>query len=157
MFSLPPSFPSSLPLSHPPSLFPILSPFSLPLSFPQDKSSLPVKHFQFLGWPEESGKVPSHGADLIDLIGQVQKWQRTAGTAPVIVHCSGGSGRTGTFITIANLLDCLKSEGVVDVFQTVRTLRLQRPNMVRTVEQYRYCYTTVLEYLESFDLYANFK
>jgi netrin-G3 ligand len=123
----------------------------------KDKSSLPVKHFQFLGWPEESGKVPSHGADLIDLIGQVQKWQRTAGTAPVIVHCSGGSGRTGTFITIANLLDCLKSEGVVDVFQTVRTLRLQRPNMVRTVEQYRYCYTTVLEYLESFDLYANFK
>ena len=46
---------------------------------------------------------------------------------------SGGSGRTGTFVTIANLLDCLKSEGVVDVFQTVRTLRLQRPNMVRTV------------------------
>ena len=52
---------------------------------------------------------------------------------PSSSHCSGGSGRTGTFITIANLLDCLKSEGVVDVFQTVRTLRLQRPYMVRTV------------------------
>ena len=56
-------------------------------SFFQDKSSLPLKHFQFLGWPEESGKVPEHGADVIDLIGQVQKWQRTAGTAPVVVHC----------------------------------------------------------------------
>ena len=46
---------------------------------------------------------------------------------------SGGTGRTGTFITITNLLDRLNSEGVVDVFQTVRTLRLQRPHMVRNV------------------------
>ena len=53
----------------------------------QDKSSLPVRQFQFTGWPEESGKTPEHGADLIDLIGQVQKWQQTAGNRPVIVHC----------------------------------------------------------------------
>ena len=53
----------------------------------QDKSSLPVRQFQFTGWPEESGKTPEHGADLIDLIGQVQKWQRTAGDRPVVVHC----------------------------------------------------------------------
>ena len=71
--------------------------------------------------------------------------------------CSGGSGRTDTYIAIANLLDRLKTEGVVDIFQTVRALRMQRPRMVHTLEQYRYCYTTVLEYLESFDLYANFK
>ena len=46
---------------------------------------------------------------------------------------SGGSGRTGTYIALANLLDRLKSEGVVDVFQTVRALRLQRPRMVQTL------------------------
>ena len=47
--------------------------------------------------------------------------------------CSGGSGRTGTYIAIANLLDRLKTEGVVDIFQTVRAMRMQRPRMVHTL------------------------
>ena len=46
---------------------------------------------------------------------------------------SGGSGRTGTYIAISILLDRLKVEGVVDVFQTVRGLRLQRMLMVQTL------------------------
>ena len=53
----------------------------------QDKSSLPVRQFQFTAWPEEGGKTPESGTDLIDLIGQVQKWQRTSGDRPVVVHC----------------------------------------------------------------------
>ncbi len=47
--------------------------------------------------------------------------------------CSGGTGRTGTFIATSILLERLKTEGVVDVFHTARTLRLQRPGMVQTV------------------------
>ena len=50
-----------------------------------------------------------------------------------VIPVSGGSGRTGTFLAICNLLDRLKLEGVVDVFQTVRGLRMQRPLMVRTL------------------------
>ena len=46
---------------------------------------------------------------------------------------SSGCGRTGTFIAVSILLERLKTEGVVDVFNTVRSLRLQRPNMVQTV------------------------
>ena len=47
--------------------------------------------------------------------------------------CSGGCGRTGTFIAVSILLERLKTEGVVDVFNTVRSLRLQRPGMVQSV------------------------
>ena len=97
----------------------------------QDGSSLPVKQFQYTGWPEEG--VPDAGTGLIDLVGQVQKWQRNSGTHPIVVHCSGGSGRTGTFIAISILLERLKTEGVVDVFRTGRTLRLQRPGLIQTV------------------------
>ena len=46
---------------------------------------------------------------------------------------SGGSGHTGTYIAISILLDRLKVEGVVDVFQTIRALRLQRMLMVQTL------------------------
>ena len=97
----------------------------------QDGSSLPVKHFQYTSWPEEG--VPDTGTSIIDLLEQVQKWQRSSGTHPIVVHCSGGAGRTGAFIAISILLERLKTEGVVDVFQTVRKLRLQRPGLVQTV------------------------
>ena len=50
-----------------------------------------------------------------------------------LCHCSGGTGRTGTYIAVSILLERLKNEGVVDVFHTVRALRLQRPGMVQTV------------------------
>ena len=50
-----------------------------------------------------------------------------------VVVFSAGTGRTGTFIAVSILLERLKTEGVVDVFHTVRALRLQRPNMVQTV------------------------
>ena len=48
-------------------------------------------------------------------------------------HYSGGCGRTGTYIATCLLIDRLKTEGLVDVFQVVRQLRLQRPGMVRSV------------------------
>lgn len=70
---------------------------------------------------------------------------------------SGGVGRTGVFCGISMMIERLKSEGVVDVFQTVQAMRLQRPAMVQTAEQYDFCYTTLQEYLDSFDLYANFQ
>ena len=45
---------------------------------------------------------------------------------------SGGCGRTGTYIAVSILIERLKTEGVVDVFHTVRNLRLQRPGMVQS-------------------------
>lgn len=49
------------------------------------------------------------------------------------VSCSAGAGRTGTFIALSNILERVKAEGLLDVFQTVKSLRMQRPHMVQTV------------------------
>ena len=51
----------------------------------QDGSSIPVKQFHYMGWTEEG--PPDTGSGLIDLIGQVQKWQMNSGDRPVVVHC----------------------------------------------------------------------
>ena len=48
-----------------------------------------------------------------------------------ILSCSAGVGRTGVFISLSIVLERMQYEGVVDVFQTVRTLRTQRPAMVK--------------------------
>ncbi|TMS20813.1 Receptor-type tyrosine-protein phosphatase F [Larimichthys crocea] len=65
-----------------------------------------------------------------------------------------GVGRTGVFITLSIVLERMRYEGVVDLFQTVKTLRTQRPAMVQTEDQYQLCYWAALEYLGSFDHYA---
>lgn len=51
----------------------------------RDDSSLPVKHFQYTDWTELS--VPATGSGIIDLLGQVQKWQISSGNRPTVVHC----------------------------------------------------------------------
>ena len=46
--------------------------------------------------------------------------------------CSAGVGRTGVFITLSIVLERMRFEGVVDMFQTVNMLRMQRPFMVQS-------------------------
>lgn len=124
--------------------------------------------------------MPKSGDGFIDFIGQVHKTKEQFGQdGPITVHCSAGVGRTGVFITLSIVLERMQYEGVLDVFQTVRILRSQRPAMVQTEvrqtardslsnmqyifkflyflqqDQYHFCYRAALEYLGSFDNYAN--
>ncbi|XP_060802396.1 tyrosine-protein phosphatase Lar isoform X2 [Amyelois transitella] len=120
----------------------------------RDGASRTVRQFQFTDWPEQG--VPKSGEGFIDFLGQVHKTKEQFGQdGPITVHCSAGVGRTGVFITLSTVLERMQYEGVVDVFQTVRTLRTQRPAMVQTEDQYDFCYRAALEYLGSFDHYAN--
>jgi len=96
--------------------------------------------------------MPKSGEAFIDFIGQVHKTKEQFGQeGPISVHCSAGVGRTGVFITLSIVLERMQYEGVVDVFQSVRALRTQRPAMVQTEDQYQFCYRAALEYLSSFD------
>ncbi|XP_049591914.1 receptor-type tyrosine-protein phosphatase epsilon isoform X2 [Syngnathus scovelli] len=114
-----------------------------------------VRHFHFHGWPEIG--IPTEGRGMIDIIASVQRQQQQSGNRPIVVHCSAGAGRTGTFIALSNILERVKAEGLLDVFQTVKSLRTQRPHMVQTVEQYDFCYRVVQDFVDIFSDYANFK
>ncbi|XP_053321944.1 receptor-type tyrosine-protein phosphatase delta [Spea bombifrons] len=119
----------------------------------RDGQSRTVRQFQFTDWPEQG--VPKSGEGFIDFIGQVHKTKEQFGQdGPISVHCSAGVGRTGVFITLSIVLERMRYEGVVDIFQTVKMLRTQRPAVVQTEDQYQFCYRAGLEYLGSFDHYA---
>uniref|UniRef100_A0A4W6C3W4 Receptor-type tyrosine-protein phosphatase F n=1 Tax=Lates calcarifer TaxID=8187 RepID=A0A4W6C3W4_LATCA len=119
----------------------------------RDGQSRTIRQFQFTDWPEQG--VPKTGEGFIDFIGQVHKTKEQFGQdGPITVHCSAGVGRTGVFITLSIVLERMRYEGVVDLFQTVKMLRTQRPAMVQTEDQYQLCYRAALEYLGSFDHYA---
>ncbi|XP_032081919.1 receptor-type tyrosine-protein phosphatase epsilon isoform X2 [Thamnophis elegans] len=121
----------------------------------QEKQGRVIRQFHFHGWPEIG--IPTEGKGMIDLIGAVQKQQQQTGNHPITVHCSAGAGRTGTFIALSNILERVKAEGLLDVFQAVKSLRLQRPHMVQTLEQYEFCYKVVQDFIDIFSDYANFK
>ena len=88
-----------------------------------------LKQFQFTSWPDHG--VPETVSPLRTLYRRVKKaWQRNAG--PILVHCSAGVGRTGTFITLDMALEQADKEGLVDVVGIITRLREQRMNMVQT-------------------------
>ncbi|XP_054161906.1 tyrosine-protein phosphatase Lar-like isoform X2 [Oppia nitens] len=120
----------------------------------RDGQSRVIRQFHFVEWPEQG--VPKSGDGFIEFITQVHKTKEQFGhDGPITVHCSAGVGRTGVFITLSIVLERLQNEGVCDLFQTVRTLRTQRPGMVQTEDQYQFCYRAALEYISSFDNYNN--
>ncbi|ETE65823.1 Receptor-type tyrosine-protein phosphatase epsilon, partial [Ophiophagus hannah] len=121
----------------------------------QEKQGRVIRQFHFHGWPEIG--IPTEGKGMIDLIAAVQRQQQQTGNHPITVHCSAGAGRTGTFIALSNILERVKAEGLLDVFQAVKSLRLQRPHMVQTLEQYEFCYKVVQDFIDIFSDYANFK
>nr|CAB3265297.1 receptor-type tyrosine-protein phosphatase epsilon [Phallusia mammillata] len=119
-----------------------------------------VKQFVFNSWKSVQ-PVPETSA-FLEIISKVERFQ--AGATDVrgkriiaLVHSSDGSSRTGMFCGVANLLERLKNENKVDVMREVKNLRDLRPRMVGSVEQYEFCYEAVLQYVQSFDTYGNFK
>ncbi|XP_071436492.1 receptor-type tyrosine-protein phosphatase alpha-like [Pithys albifrons albifrons] len=102
-----------------------------------------VEQFHYLLWPDHG--VPRNTSQLLCLVAVVNKRSLEAPAGPVLVHCSAGIGRTGTFIALDFLLKMGKAEGQVDVFQCVQQLREQRISMVQTKEQYTFLYEALLE------------
>ncbi|XP_074788091.1 receptor-type tyrosine-protein phosphatase T-like [Athene noctua] len=102
-----------------------------------------VEQFHYQLWPDHG--VPRNPAQLLCLVAMVNKRVLEAPAGPMLVHCSAGIGRTGTFIALDFLLKMGKAEGKVDVFQCVQRLREQRVSMVQTKEQYTFLYEVLLE------------
>ncbi|KAL1775349.1 receptor-type tyrosine-protein phosphatase V-like [Sigmodon hispidus] len=102
-----------------------------------------VKQLQFTTWPDHS--VPETPTSLLTFVELVREQvQVTQGKGPTLVHCSAGVGRTGTFVALLRLLQQLKEERVVDVFNTVYMLRLHRPLMIQTPSQYIFLHSCLL-------------
>ncbi|XP_006819820.1 receptor-type tyrosine-protein phosphatase alpha [Saccoglossus kowalevskii] len=114
-----------------------------------------IRHFHYTAWPEIG--APESGTGMIEMMGQIQKQQQNTGNLPILVHCSAGSGRSGAFCALNTVIERIKTEGIVDVFQTYKSLREQRPQIVQSVDQYNFVYKAVIDYLGSFDNYDNFK
>ncbi|GIM16448.1 hypothetical protein Vretimale_19080 [Volvox reticuliferus] len=123
-------------------------------------TSRDIEHLHYTAWPDHG--TPADGAAIRTICDMVEA-VRAAGRA-VVVHCSAGIGRTGTFCAIDILrrrlghLEALAAsrpgsvrpdavQEALDLPELVHNLRWQRYGMVQTIEQYAFCYQAVCEEL----------
>ncbi|XP_013013474.1 receptor-type tyrosine-protein phosphatase C isoform X3 [Cavia porcellus] len=102
-----------------------------------------VTHIQFISWPDHG--VPEDSHLLLKLRRRVNTFSNFF-SGPIVVHCSAGVGRTGTYIGIDAMLEGLEAEGKVDVYGYVVKLRRQRCLMVQVEAQYILIHQALVEY-----------
>uniref|UniRef100_A0A3P8Y8U8 Receptor-type tyrosine-protein phosphatase-like N n=1 Tax=Esox lucius TaxID=8010 RepID=A0A3P8Y8U8_ESOLU len=109
----------------------------------QTQETRTLTQFHFLSWPAQG--IPSSTRTLLDFRRKVNKCYRGR-SCPIIVHCSDGTGRTGTYILIDMVLNRM-AKGVkeIDIAATLEHVRDQRPGMVRTKDQFEFALTAVAE------------
>lgn len=140
-----------------------------------------ITQLQFPYWPDfGTTSQPSHLLQLIEQCDQVRRTTDSIavssdeaeppGQRPVLVHCSAGCGRTGTFCTVDSVLDILKrqrskkrnpwsndspagaqiyDDGQDLIAKTLADFRTQRPSMIQNLSQFVLCYESVLEWATS--------
>ncbi|XP_036755479.2 receptor-type tyrosine-protein phosphatase N2 isoform X3 [Manis pentadactyla] len=102
-----------------------------------------VTQFHFLSWYDRG--VPSSTRSLLDFRRKVNKCYRGR-SCPIIVHCSDGAGRSGTYVLIDMVLNKMaKGAKEIDIAATLEHLRDQRPGMVQTKDQFQFALTAVAE------------
>ena len=111
-----------------------------------------VHHLQYVGWPDFG--APKEFASYRALLQRYRELRRV--DEPVLVHCSAGIGRTGTFCLIDIVTDyfAAHSDGAVDVCALVSSLRRQRPMMVQSRDQLHFAYEFIADALRTHSLTA---
>ncbi len=90
---------------------------------------LKTTQYHFTTWPDHG--VPDYATPVLAFHRRV-KSQHNPSKGPILVHCSAGVGRTGTYIVIDNVLDQIAAEGVVDISGAIVKARNQRMKLVQT-------------------------
>lgn len=114
---------------------------------PQDSPRM-IRQFNFHRWAEGSA-VPTSGRAFLQLVDAVERRYDDTGFQPIAVHCMNGASRSGLFCAILYILERLKKEKEVDVFQAVKQMRLNRTQFIDNMEQYRFCHDILLEFLSN--------
>lgn len=106
-----------------------------------------VIHYQHVEWPDHG--LPQSTDSFLKLISQIEPTEQKG---PIVVHCSAGIGRSGTFCTVHSIIHhmyvYLEKNGSfppINIVSTVLNMRKQRKGMVQTGEQYVFCYFAIYQ------------
>ncbi|CAF1007134.1 unnamed protein product [Brachionus calyciflorus] len=117
------------------------------------KNKMNATHFVLNeNWLED--KAPKNKSCILDLVGQVQKTAAKYDKSRIAVHAYGGGSNCSVFCALNILLYQFKNDQYVDVCRTVKKLKIQRPHMIETYEQYEFLYECLVEFVDMFGIYS---
>ncbi|KAH7970847.1 hypothetical protein HPB49_015933 [Dermacentor silvarum] len=116
---------------------------------PGSSGAVTVRHFHRTTW--------NSAEQMVDLVDHVERWQQQSDDKIILVQCRNGCVASGLFCSCLLVLEKLKCEQEVDVFYATRIVRENRPQFILDSDQYKFCYDVAVAYLESFEMYANFR
>ncbi|KAJ8265066.1 hypothetical protein COCON_G00141650 [Conger conger] len=115
----------------------------------QDESRT-IKQFQYTAWPDHD--IPYTSEGILGMINMVRNVQGMD-TAPILIHCSAGCGRTGVLCAVDYVHDLLLTQRISEDFnimEIVTVIRKQRPSAVQTKDQYEFVYNTVAQMFQEY-------
>ncbi|XP_068081749.1 uncharacterized protein [Anabrus simplex] len=102
-----------------------------------------VTHLWYLSWPHQG--VPEETNSIIAFLIEARPFMK-ANTGPNIVHCSPGTGRTGTVLACDICIREFEQSRMVDIPRCVYRLRRDRAGAVKTRDQYVFIYQVLNTY-----------